>query len=212
MKQRKYLIALCGALFLLLLSACGASGESDNSPVIPDALEAVKAASAGEITSITYTRYTEGGALSGSVTDAGTIAEIYQRLCGIELGKESNIGTADDGLQLTLHLSSNTLPFYFEGNNLVIGKKQYVAENLVPLKSYIQQLLSSGPEETPKTEAPAVETAAPEPAALNDAYRYWAYYNGYAYCEGSGQLKYWIEFRDEFYLHCLLRSGGPEYY
>lgn len=57
----------------------------------------------------------------------------------------------------------------------------------------------------------AGETGIPEPTAQESPYQYWADYNGYAY-ENEGQLKYWIEFRDEFYLHCLFRSGEPEFY
>lgn len=55
------------------------------------------------------------------------------------------------------------------------------------------------------------ETAIPETTAQGNPYQYWDYYNGYAY-ESAGQLKYWIEFRDEFYLHCLFRSGESEPY
>ena len=51
----------------------------------------------------------------------------------------------------------------------------------------------------------------PGATAQESPYQYWADYNGYAY-ENEGQLKYWIEFRDEFYLHCLFRSGEPEFY
>ena len=51
----------------------------------------------------------------------------------------------------------------------------------------------------------------PGATAQESPYQYWADYSGYAY-ENEGQLKYWIEFRDEFYLHCLFRSGEPEFY
>ena len=57
----------------------------------------------------------------------------------------------------------------------------------------------------------AGETGIPESTAQESPYQYWADYNGYAY-ENEGQMKYWIEFRDEFYLHCLFRSGEPEFY
>ena len=41
--------------------------------MIPTALEAVQATASEDIESITYTRYTEGGAFSGTVTDAETV-------------------------------------------------------------------------------------------------------------------------------------------
>ena len=72
---------------------------------------------------------------------------------------------------------------------------------LSPLKRYIDQPIAAETE----------ETAIPETTAQGNPYQYWDYYNGYAY-ESAGQLKYWIEFRDEFYLHCLFRSGESEPY
>ena len=78
---------------------------------------------------------------------------------------------------------------------------QQYAEGLSPLKRYIDQLIAAETE----------ETAIPETTAQGNPYQYWDYYNGYAY-ESAGQLKYWIEFRDEFYLHCLFRSGESEPY
>ncbi|MGM9604652.1 MAG: hypothetical protein ACI3XG_06265 [Faecousia sp.] len=200
MKLCKSLISLCAAICLLLLCACAASGEAETKQAAPAALEAVQAVDAAQIESIAYTRYTEGGALSGSVTNAETIQEIFRRLSVIALGAESQVWTSDDGLYLTVAAGGEEFSLYFEGGNLVIGSKQYTAENLGPLKRCIDQLLSSEAEETNA------------PAAQDSPYRYWTYYNGYAYSNGNGQLRYWIEFRDEFYLHCLFRSGEPGYY
>lgn len=60
--------------------------------------------------------------------------------------------------------------------------------------------------DTPNTEVHATESAAPE-----NPYQGWDAYHNYAYIV-NGQLKYWIEFDGELYLHCMFRSGDPEYY
>lgn len=198
MKLRIFLTALAACL---LLSTCAVDGRAETNhqeSMAASALEAVQTIVPGEIQSITYMRYTEGGAFSRSVTDPETIQEICRRLCGLALGEESKIGTMDDGLQLTVKADGEPLSLYFEGANLVVNGRQYVAAGLRPLKQYIDGLI-------------AEETAIPETTAREDPYRYWDYYSGYAY-ERNGQLKYWIEFRDEFYLHCLFRSGEPEYH
>lgn len=71
MKNRIFLTALA---VCLLLSACTAGEAAETKqPVIPTALEAVQATASEDIESITYTRYTEGGAFSGTVTDAETV-------------------------------------------------------------------------------------------------------------------------------------------
>lgn len=203
MKKYQYVAALCMALALLLLSACGGGGEKEtSSPVTFDALEAVKAADAGEIKSITYTRYTEGGALSGTVTDQETIENIYLRLCKVEPGQETGLRATDDGLGLNVNLGGNMLSFYFEGNNIAVGDKQYETENLGSLRSYIDKLLSG--------EGEAAPAAQPQPSGPD--YQDWQYYNGYSYYLDNGQLKYWIEFTDQFLLHCMFRSGDPTYY
>ena len=81
MKLRIFLTALAACL---LLSACAAGETAETKqPMVSSALEAVQAVASEEIESITYTRYTEGGAFSGSVTDPGTVKEICRR-CGIE--------------------------------------------------------------------------------------------------------------------------------
>ena len=199
MKLRIFLSALA---VCLLLSACAAGETAETKqPIISSTLEAVQAIASEEIDSITYTRYTEGGAFSGSVTDAETIKEICRRLSGIALGEESKVGTSDDGLHLTVKAGSEPLTLYFEGANLLIDGRQYAAVGFSPLKQYIDRLIAAETE----------ETTPPETTAQENSYQYWDYYNGYAY-ESRGQLKYWIEFRDEFYLHCLFRSGESEPY
>ena len=40
----------------------------------------------------------------------------------------------------------------------------------------------------------------------------YAAYDGYAYVLESGQVKYRIESRDGFKIHCFFRSGSPDYY
>lgn len=70
-------------------------------------------------------------------------------------------------------------------------------------------------ETTPETGAavPKTHTKTPETMATVQENRYqdWDYYNGYA-CMIDGNLRYWLEFSDEFYLHCMFRSGSSEYY
>lgn len=201
MKKYQYVAALCMALALLLLSACGGGEKETGSPITFDALETVKAADAGEIKSITYTRYTEGGALSGTVTDQETIEDIYLRLCKVEPGRETDLRALDDGLGLNVNLGGNMLSFYFEGTNIAVGNKQYETENLGSLRSYIDKLLSSDE-----------EAALAQPQSGSPDYQDWQYYNGYSYYLDNGQLKYWIEFTDRFLLHCMFRSGEPTYY
>lgn len=58
-----------------------------------------------------------------------------------------------------------------------------------------------------KTYTKAPETVA---AVQENRYQNWDYYNDYA-CTIDGNLRYWIEFSDEFYLHCMFRSGSAEY-
>ena len=198
MKKRPLAVVLCVAFAMLLLSACGGSGKQE--PPSFDALETVKAAGAGEIESITYTRYTEGGALSGTVTDQETIEEIYLRLCQVTPGQETGLRALDDGLGLNVKLNGSMLSFYFEGNNLALDDKQYEVENLGYLKSYVDQLLAS--------ETQAAPTAQPG----GTEYQAWQYYNNYSYYLDNGQLKYWIEFTDQFLLHCMFCSGDPVYY
>lgn len=204
MKRYKHLTILCMAFFLLLFSACGAGAENKtgSSPVTCDALEAVKAVNAGDIESITYTRYTEGGALSGTVTDAETIENIYLRLCQLKPGRESDIRALDDSTSLNVDLGSETLSFYFEGFNISVGDKQYEAENLGSLIGYINNLISAGADSAPIT----------EPQSAGAEYQAWQHYDGCSYYNEDGQLKYRIEFGDQFRLHCMFRSGEPEYH
>lgn len=203
MKKYQSVAALCMVFALLLLSACGGGGEKEASrPVTFDALETVKAADAGEIKSITYTRYTEGGALSGTVTDQETTENIYLRLCRVAPGRETDLRAMDDGLGINVNLGGNMLSFYFEGNNIAIGDKQYEGENLSSLKSYIDSLIAK--------EAEADPVAQPQSDSID--YQDWQYYNNYSYYLDNGQLKYWIEFTDQFLLHCMFRSGEPTYY
>lgn len=189
----------------LLLSACSvgetAETKSEGSTVSSSVnIEALGSIACEEVESVTYTRYTEGGPVSGCVTDDETIREICRCLSGISLGEENSIGTSDDGLHLTVDTGGEPLVFYFEGDNYVIDSRQYAAEGLSSLKKYIDGLISEETEEAAATESTA-----------QDTYQYWNSYNGYAY-EEDGQLRYWIEFGDEFYLHCMFRSGDPEYY
>lgn len=231
MKLKIFLPALA---VCLLLSAC-AAGEKETvkpraaetkQPVIPSELEDMQAIAPEDIESITYTRYTEGGAFSGSVTDAENIKEICRCLSGLSLGEENNVGTLDDGLHLTVKAGGEPLTLYFEGDNFVVDSRQYAAEGLSPLKKYIDQLIAAETEEAtlPETtthetseqettvqKATAQETTAQETTAQDNPYQNFDYYNGYAF-ESGGQLKYWIEFQDKFYLHCLFRSGEPEPY
>lgn len=69
-------------------------------------------------------------------------------------------------------------------------------------------------ETAPETGASVSKTCtkAPETVAAVQENRYqnWDYYNDYA-CVIDGNLRYWIEFSDEFYLHCMFRSGSAEY-
>ena len=71
-----------------------------------------------------------------------------------------------------------------------------------------------GTETAPETgtAVPKTHTKTPETAAAVEENRYqdWDYYNDYA-CMIDGNLRYWIEFSDEFYLHCMFRSGSAEY-
>lgn len=201
MKKYRHIVATCMALVLLLFSACGGGEKEISRPVPFDALETVKAADAGEIKSITYTRYTEGGAFSGTVTDQETVENIYLRLCKVEPGRETDLRALDDGLGLNVNLGGNMLSFYFEGTNIAIGNKQYETENLNSLKSYIDKLLSSDEEEI-----------LAQPQSGSPDYQAWQHYNGYSYYLDNGQLKYWIEFTDQFLLHCMFRSGEPTYY
>ena len=170
MKRRIFLTALA---VCLLLSACAdAETAETKQPVISSALEVVQAIAPEEIESITYTRYTEGGAFSGSVADPESIKEICRRLSGIALGEESKVGTSDDGLHLVVKAGGEPRSLYFEGANLVIDDRQYVAEGLSPLKQYIDQLIDM---------VDAGETITPESTAQESPYQYWNYYNGYAY-------------------------------
>ena len=67
-------------------------------------------------------------------------------------------------------------------------------------------------EATVTTEASHPDDFPAEPtAAQENRYHGWDYYNSYA-CAIDGKRKYWIEFSDEFYLHCMFRSGSPEYH
>ena len=168
MKKYQSVVALCMVFALLLLSACGGGGEKEaSSPVTFDALKTVKAADAGEIKRITYTRYTEGGALSGTVTDQETTENINLRLCRVAPGRETDLRAMDDGLGINVNLGGNMLSFYFEGNNIAIGDKQYEVENLSSLKSYIDSLLAK--------EAEADPVAQPQSDSID--YQDWQYYN-----------------------------------
>lgn len=130
--------AFCMVLLLALLSACA------KSEVKYEEMETVKTADGAQIKSISYALYGEGGVTEGTVTDAETIAQIYQRLCKIFPGKLSNIGTCDDGLTLRVELENGDCSFEFEGDNIVIEGQQYVAENLGSLKGYIEDLAFGG--------------------------------------------------------------------
>ena len=69
-------------------------------------------------------------------------------------------------------------------------------------------------ETAPEPSAPVSKTHTKTPetvaAVQENRYQDWDYYNGYA-CVIDGNLRYWIEFSDEFYLHCMFRSGSAEY-
>lgn len=194
MKRRILMTMLA---FCLLLWVCVAAGaEANQKEQAVSALKAAQALVPEEIQGIDYTRGTEGGIQSGSVTDPETIQEICRRLAQITLGEERNIGTTDDDLSLNVNTGEGILTLRFEGGNFAAEGKRYAADGLHLLKRYLDGLLTTETEEASSKE---------------DPYPYWDYYNGYAY-ENRGQLKYWIEFRDEFYLHCLFRSGEPEYH
>ena len=194
MKRRTLMTMLA---FCLLLWVCVMAGaEANQKGQAVSALKAAQTLVPGKIECIDYTRRTEGGALDGSVTDPDTIQEICRRLTQITLGEESNIGTTDDDLSLTVKAGDRALTLRFEGGNFVWEDSQYTADGLHLLKRYLDGL-------------PVTETE--EASSKEDPYTDWDDYNGYAY-ENRGQLKYWIEFRDEFYLHCLFRSGEPEYH
>ena len=193
--KRRILMTLLA--FCLLLWVCVAAGaEANQKEQAVSALKAVQALVPEEIQGIDYTRCTEGCAQRGSVTDPETIQELCRRLTQITLGEESNIGTTDDDLSLTVKTGDRELTLRFEGGNFVAEDSQYTADGLHLLKRYLDGL-------------PVTETE--EASSEDNPYRYWDYYDGYAY-ENRGQLKYWIEFREEFYLHCLFRSGEPEYH
>ena len=117
-------------------------------------------------------------------------------------GRETDLRAMDDGLGINVNLGGNMLSFYFEGNNIAIGDKQYEVENLSSLKSYIDSLRAK--------EAEADPVAQPQSDSID--YQDWKYYNNCSYYLDNGQLKYWIEFTDQFLLHCMFRSGEPTYY
>lgn len=200
----------------LLLSGCAAGETGRTEAAVSSPLEAVLALAPGDVTSITYSRYTEGGAVSGSVNDAESISDICQCLSGIALGEKSSVGTTDDGLHLIVNTADETHSLYFEGNNLVIDGKQYSTEGLGLLKKYIDMVIRTEAEDISEPEAtqpPVTQTAKPRAAQTVqiNSFENWYRYSNYAY-EANGRVKYWLEFEDDFYLHCMFISGDPEYY
>ena len=77
-----------------------------------------------------------------------------------------------------MDLGSETLSFYFEGFNISVGDKQYEAENLGSLISYINNLISAGADFAP----------IPEPQSTGAEYQAWQYYDGCSYYNDDGSL------------------------
>lgn len=200
----------------LLLSGCAAGSSGRTEAAVSSPLEAVQALAPEEVTSITYSRYTDSGAVSGSVSDAESISDICQCLSSITLGEKSSAGTSDDGLHLIVNTADATHSLYFEGNNLVIDGKQYSTEGLGLLKKYIDMVIRTEAEDISEPEAtqpPVTQTATPRAAQTVqiNSFENWYRYSNYAY-EANGRVKYWLEFEDDFYLHCMFISGDPVYY
>lgn len=72
-----------------------------------------------------------------------------------------------------------------EGSNLLTG-------------SYV--MTAGRPDSSPKTSA-----TTPAEGSYDD----YLHYNGSAFLVNGGQLRYWIEFHDNFELHCLFFNGDP---
>ena len=51
-----------------------------------------------------------------------------------------------------------------------------------------------------------------EGASPAGAYESYAFYEGFGCYNGEGALKYYVEFSEEFRLHCFFRSGDPQWY
>ena len=64
--------------------------------------------------------------------------------------------------------------------------------------SYV--MTAGRPDSSPKTSA-----TTPAEGSYDD----YMHYNGSAFLVNGGQLRYWIEFRDNFELHCLFFNGDP---
>lgn len=90
----------------------------------------------------------------------------------------------DDSAVLSVVRDNETLAGG-EGSNLLTG-------------SYV--MTAGRPDSSPKTSA-----TAPAEGSYDD----YMHYNGSAFLVNGGQLRYWIEFHDNFELHCLFFNGDP---
>ena len=90
----------------------------------------------------------------------------------------------DDSAVLSVVRDNETLAGG-EGSNLLTG-------------SYV--MTAGRPDSSPKTSA-----TTPAKGSYDD----YMHYNGSAFLVNGGQLRYWIEFHDNFELHCLFFNGDP---
>ena len=161
MKKRVFL--LCLAMLLTMLCACG--GEKAE-PVVHKGLETIKAADPGDITRITYTFDTAGGPIGGEITDEETIKAVHDLIQDIQPGEKATQSATDSGLLIQAELNGETIGVRFEWRNILVDSKEYVAENLSPLKSYLGDLLREAYEET-YTEETEITAEGTDPTILD---------------------------------------------
>lgn len=138
MKAKGIILAAVGlALLMALLPGCG------KAPSAPEweSMDALKAYAPEEIESVRFQISSEGGVMGDTVTDPAAIEEIYQRLCGVTVDRESNMGVEDYGTDVYVSVDGKTLSFYFEADILVLDNARYEVKNLGPLRQYLRGLL-----------------------------------------------------------------------
>ena len=160
--MKKRIFILIAAMVMVSLSACGGGKKEESvnavsetvgaagtvGAVTHEGLETIKAANPEDITRITYTIESEGGAVSGEITDADDVKLVYYMLKDIEPGEKATVSATDSVLSIQVEMKGQTFGVRFEYDNIVIGQEEYVAVNLGPLRSYLTDQLKAANEET----------------------------------------------------------------
>ena len=123
----------------------GITQKQDTEPVDDHAWgeqDELKQIASESIEMIRYSTATEDGYRDGETADEETIREIRELICGLSLGKPTDMSVTDADMNITIISDDKELSYFFEDDILVLEQGRYEVDDIAALRRCIEALLS----------------------------------------------------------------------